>query len=943
MTLEARDFGAFFHAIHGHRPFPWQTKLVERLAAGEGWPEVIDIPTGAGKTVALDAAVFHLAIDPGASRRIVLVVDRRLIVDDTLAHAERIEQGLAARIDLHPAVAAVAARLRARAGPDSPPLVSARLSGGAPLEPDWARTPTQPTILCSTVDQVGSRLLFRGYGVSDRMLPVHAGLLGTDTLFLLDEAHLAEPFRQTLEAVRTLGRARIRSALLSATPGTPGKGRLTLRARDRTHPVLGSRLRAEKPTTLHRPIQGSVDALANAFARTARELLAALSTGGSPPHAIGIVVNRVDLARLAFEALGDQTEKILLIGRARAVERDRLAEKLAPFRTGAPRNAPDDLFVVATQCLEAGVDVDLDGLVTQAAPLDALRQRFGRLNRAGRAVRATGAILAAAGDVAAEADDPVYGNRTRQTWDVLQTLATERAVDFGTAALERMLTKLPTDALAATLPDAPVIMPAYLDLWAQTAPRPQADPDLALFLHGTERTTTGVSIVWRADLVSADLDEPAPHGPAERLCLVPPLAAEAIEVPLWTARAWLQGSGPGLDKTSDMAERPPNEVQPEDPARFARRAFRWAGPDDPRTRTVWPRELRPGDLIVVPAAYGGCDAFGWAPTSLAPAEDVAERAAEHTRQRRCTLRIHPGTTGSAWTRIHALVEDETLSGAALAEALRDALDDTLESVNVAPIRDTLAAFAHARSAIDRHNPYAGKPGAGTVLVAEGGIERRDDALCSTPATEADILSHRAEYPITLVRHSSDVAIHAARFGSTLDLPPELQADITLAAWLQDLGKADPRFQRMLGRRGAEHLLAKSPAPWSRDAAGDSGLPAGWRHEALSVQMARAHPHFTGAHDPGLVLWLIGTHHGLGRPFFGFTDPTDPTPQPCLGVDAWCLANDGHGPESLAFDLDGLDWPALYEELKIRYGIWGLAHLEALVRLADHRASEALSP
>ena len=88
-----------------------------------------------------------------------------------------------------------------------------------PLEPDWARTPTQPTILCSTVDQAGSRLLFRGYGVSDRMLPVHAGLLGTDTLFLLDEVHLAEPLRQTLEAVRTLGRARIEFALLSATPG----------------------------------------------------------------------------------------------------------------------------------------------------------------------------------------------------------------------------------------------------------------------------------------------------------------------------------------------------------------------------------------------------------------------------------------------------------------------------------------------------------------------------------------------------------------------------------------------------------------------------------------------------------------------------------------------------------------------------------------------------
>ena len=122
MTLEARDFGAFFHAIHGHIPFPWQMKLVEKLAAGEGWPEVLDIPTGAGKTAALDAAVFHLALDCGAPRRIVLVVDRRLIVDDGFSHAERIEHGLTERTDVHRAVAAVAARLRARAGPDARPL-----------------------------------------------------------------------------------------------------------------------------------------------------------------------------------------------------------------------------------------------------------------------------------------------------------------------------------------------------------------------------------------------------------------------------------------------------------------------------------------------------------------------------------------------------------------------------------------------------------------------------------------------------------------------------------------------------------------------------------------------------------------------------------------------------------------------------------------------------
>ena len=277
MELRAADFGTFFQAVHGCSPFPWQQNLVDRLAENDEWPDVLDLPTGTGKTAAMDAAVFHLALRadaPGkAALRIAFVVDRRLVVDDAFERANKVADTLccalgddAGAIDV---VKEVAHRLRLLAGDGAPPLVARRLRGGAPLEHDWARTPTQPTILCSTVDQIGSRLLFRGYGVSDRMKPVHAGLLGVDSLILLDEAHLSKPFRQTLCAVQRIGKASVRMAILSATPGAKAKRRFELSSADRSDPVLKKRLKAHKPVTLEKPLRGESAAISAAFAQAA--------------------------------------------------------------------------------------------------------------------------------------------------------------------------------------------------------------------------------------------------------------------------------------------------------------------------------------------------------------------------------------------------------------------------------------------------------------------------------------------------------------------------------------------------------------------------------------------------------------------------------------------------------------------------------------------------
>jgi CRISPR-associated endonuclease/helicase Cas3 len=273
--LAPTDYVPFFHAMWDFAPFPWQERLLSRLVTGEDanhsyaglpglWPDVLKLPTGSGKTAALDIALFHLALEAarGAGRRapmrIVFVVDRRLVVDDVFERAKTLERRLQSAVN-EPAAAdqtvlKVARALSELAGSNRPLLVRS-LRGGAPLEDDWARTPVQPTILCSTVDQVGSRLLFRGYGVSDRMKPIHAGLLGSDCLMLLDEAHLSEPFRQILKEVEGLrgpdkATAPFGFAVLSATPATKPERPFELSEADRAHPVLSLRLEAKKSARL---------------------------------------------------------------------------------------------------------------------------------------------------------------------------------------------------------------------------------------------------------------------------------------------------------------------------------------------------------------------------------------------------------------------------------------------------------------------------------------------------------------------------------------------------------------------------------------------------------------------------------------------------------------------------------------------------------------------
>ena len=999
MRLQAEDFQAFFRAIHGHDPFPWQQRLASHLADTDYWPEVLDLPTGSGKTAAMDAAVFHLALRAEEPRRaairMVFVVDRRLVVDEAHRRAETVAERLdrALRTDeseSDPVVREVASRLGRLAGEGAPPLLAVRLRGGAPLEHVWARSPSQPTILCSTVDQVGSRLLFRGYGVSDRMKPIHAGLLG-DSLILLDEAHLSEPFRQTVEAVREFGRARVRSVLLTATPDTESaQDRFELSDEDRSNSILSARIATGKRATL-RVVRSKKPELE--FAAEAERVLQALrACPNARTPAVGVVVNRVALARRIYNELSRRHPEesasrkvVLMIGRSRGVDRDRIAKELAPFFTGAASRGevsrtesrqpegvrrtlfaevesmperPRPLIVVATQCLEVGVDLDLDGLVTQAAPLDALRQRFGRLRRSGvrapgAAVERAAAILALDSDLRKSVDDPIYGDRLRRTWEWMDSVAEDSTLDFGVTALASLMRE--RSAIVSTLTtetaNAPVAMPAYFDAWSRTSPIPEPEPEIGLFLHGAERIAGDVSIVWRNDIDAMDLDQPTAL--KDLMEIAPPRAGEMLPIPISAARKWFHG----IEGAAAVGDVPSRETGGEPGSgRSRRRAFRWAGPDSSRTGIVEPSQLgrlRPGDVLVVPAEYGGCDDFGWNPTSRVPVRDAADTAAEPYRGRRHFVRLSPARCGEeAWRSLSRVVGEHDGHPKHLVQPLLEALsghdtDEESEGRPVAACRDLLALLKHPRGRIGRLTPYRrGAAADGIVLFAPRGVHGEAPAPTLAPTTEDASLSREVGHPLSLAEHSEDVEGQVEQSTTWLGLEPTIRSDLMLAGYLHDAGKADSRFQIMLSggnpwntpAEAASGVLAKSGRPYSRTNWKRSGLPEQWRHEALSVRLAILHPRFSEANDPALVLWLIGTHHGLGRPFYPVAEPAIPKPRPALGVSSWNLLADLPGPDSPAFSFEGLTWPDLFRTLSDRYGAWELARYEAIVRLADHHAS-----
>ena len=362
------NFSKFFKKATTHNPYPYQSKLAEAACMHA----LLKIPTGAGKTEAailgwLYRRLYHPDSDVRDStpQRLVYCLPMRTLVEQTL---ERVE-GWLRNLKISDRVGLVI------------------LMGGEPPN-QWYLEPEKPTIVVGTQDMLLSRALNRGYGGSPYMWPVEYGLLNNDCLWVMDEVQLMAnglPTSTQLAGLRhkfkTFGPSA--SIWMSATAepqwlktidhdAPVAACVLELADDDLTNLDLRKRYKARKVVSeIPKP---------NRYARDMAEFIADKHKSGTLTL---VIFNTVGRAQDIYKALNRQVrvdaETMLIHSRFRGKDRERQRESLAKDveETGVGK------IVVATQAVEAGVDMSARTLVTELAPWASMVQRFGRCNREG--------------------------------------------------------------------------------------------------------------------------------------------------------------------------------------------------------------------------------------------------------------------------------------------------------------------------------------------------------------------------------------------------------------------------------------------------------------------------------------------------------------------------------------------------------------------------------
>ncbi len=905
------DFDELFEDLTENKPFPWQRRLYGELVQKQ-FRTKCDVPTGLGKTSVI--AIWLLALAhhaqngslDGFPRRLVYVVNRRTVVDQATREVERLRDALTGKPKLKP----VADALRALSiQPEGQPLAISTLRGQFADNAEWRNDPARPAVIVGTVDMVGSRLLFSGYGCGFKSKPLHAGFLGQDVLFIHDEAHLELPF-QTLvmgiraeqERCREFGVFHVMELTATSRANQTGESPI-FTEEDLNDPIVIKRCKASKSLSLQpveekKKLSDKVAELALKHEKSGQAILVFL-------HELA------DLEKVRRKLESTKQQVQVLTGTLRGLERDKLAKEDQIFARFMPKPEvkpkPGTVYLVCTSAGEVGVDISADHMVCDLTPFDSMAQRLGRVNRFGDGAASVDVVHVASKKEkeVSEAGNPGSDNDAadQRTSHAEESAGEEIAEDDGSKekneersplelAIERtrlLLGKLPpqTDgsfdaSLAALrgLPEAErlaaftppsVISPTtdiLFDAWALTSVREKLPgrPPVADWLHGVaEWEHPETYVAWREEVEVVKDELLARYTPNDLLEDYPLKPHELLR------------------DRSDRVRKELEKIAAREPDFLC-----WLLDTNGEIRM-----LRMGELIQKDK-------------QKKPVIDLKD----------CTLILPPKAGGLKKGLLDGEEPfDENDSG--LYDVSEQWFDDDgqLRRDRVWDNAEPSVGMRLVRT-IDT---YTGKEE--EIAEDDEQYTRRYWYWYVRPRYADDDGSRTARVQQDLQEHLQVVGNMASQLVSKLGLKESETKAVTLAAKWHDLGKNRAIWQRSIGNHDyPRQVLAKS---------GGQIRPIDitpYRHEFGSLlemkRLAEFQPLDPETQD--LVLHLVAAHHGRARPHFSADEAFDPDRS-----------------EEDASELVQ-EVPRRFARLQRKYGRWGLAYLESLVRAADALGSQALA-
>lgn len=901
------NFESMFETLTGHAPMRWQQRLYGAHFAKGELPSAISVPTGLGKTAVMAIWLVALAEQmkargkPELPRRLVYVVDRRAVVDQATKFAETLRKNLS-----KPEIRAFADAL----GLENGKLPISTLRGQFVDNREWLEDPSKPAIIVGTVDMIGSRLLFEGYGVSRKMRPYHAGLLGTDTLVVLDEAHLVPPFEALLaEIADNAGRygprredlggmvPRFLLLPLSATGRRPTATPFALAEKDFRNPdepIAIERLFARKRLVLKEiRDQKLADALADhawALAQDGNNVL--------QPVRIIVYCDSRDVAQSVGDALHKRAKgtvaadrTALFVGARRVKERLDAERRLQALGFLADNNGRREQpsFLVATSAGEVGVDLDADHMVCDLVAWERMVQRFGRVNRRGGEDRQAEVVVLVeaaprkATDEALErirAQRAPFGEALREGADGSFDVSPEALHQLNERVrMDDRLLGLIADA-SSPMPLRPALNRALVDAWSMTSlPEHTGRPEIEPWLRGWVDDEPQTTIVWRKHLPVRTTPAPSTREIEDYFEAAPIHSSETLETETFRVMGWLRTRAGELrealqpsDVTGIVLTADGRHVQS-----FRIGDFLGDQKSDKKRQEEVERTLS-GRTLVIDAGFGGLK-DGLLNEDFADAPVVADDGSN------CWIATDDGKP-----LIRFRICERTAQAAP---------DPDSEIGNV--WRENLR-FDLERSATGEATRWLS-------------IQKWRD----TSNNENDRAEGR---PQSLAEHQSWTAVHANAIGERLALPAQYIRTVSIAARLHDEGKRGRNWKRAFQVEHYAKELGIPGQPLAKTPRFDWALLDDYRHEFGSLPYAKDDPEVRSLPEElqDLALHLIAAHHGHARPLIA-TRGCDDAPPSVLAERAREVA-------------------LRYARLQQRWGPWGLAWWEALLRAADAQASRA---